>query len=257
GHLNQLLGRAHNTLYMSRSARPAGIVTFYRETYPRIFRETLPCTAAALALFLVAMAAGWSITLHDPAFPGYVLDGRMIDTIERREMWTHGILAIKPIASSRITTNNLTVCFTAVAAGITAGLGTAFIMLNNGLLMGVIGAACWRSGMSLSLWSFVAPHGALELPAIFIAGGAGLLLGRAILFPGRLPRRAALRHQGGRAVKLAVGAVPLLLLAGLVEGFVSPTAIPASLKFLIGLTGAGLLGLYLISAGRIKAGSAP
>ena len=71
------------------------------------------------------------------------------------------------------------------------------MLMMNGVMIGVIGAACWQAGMSLQLWSFVAPHGALELPAIFIAGGAGLLLGRGLLFPGELPRREALTFYGG------------------------------------------------------------
>ena len=74
------------------------------------------------------------------------------------------------LASSGIMTNNLAVSFTAFAMGITAGLGTIYMMTTNGLLLGVISTACWQSGITLELWSFVAPHGVLELPAIFIAG---------------------------------------------------------------------------------------
>jgi uncharacterized membrane protein SpoIIM required for sporulation len=103
----------------------------------------------------------------------------MMETIERREMWTHSIVTIKPVASSGIMTNNLSVAFAMFAMGITAGLGTIWMMVVNGLMIGVIGAATWRAGMALQLWSFVAPHGVLELPAIFIAGGAGLDRSRA------------------------------------------------------------------------------
>jgi len=98
-------------------------------------------------------------------------------------MWTDSIVTIKPLASSAILTNNLSVSFATFALGITAGVGTIYMMLLNGLLIGVIGSACWREGMSLSLWSFVAGHGVLELPAIFIAGGAGLGIARGLLFP--------------------------------------------------------------------------
>ena len=82
--------------------------------------------------------------------------------------------------------------------------------------------ACWQNGMSLSLWSFVAPHGVLELPAIFIAGGAGLLLARGLLFPGWLPRREALRRSAAEAGRLVLGIFPLLVVAGTTEGFFSP-----------------------------------
>jgi uncharacterized membrane protein SpoIIM required for sporulation len=255
-YLNQLLGRAHNLIY-SGSVPRRGLLTFYTETFPQVFRATWRYTFAATALFLVGAAAGTALALADPGFQRFVLGGDMMDTIERREMWTHGILAVKPLASSAITTNNLSVSFAAFAMGVTAGLGTAWIMIFNGVLIGVIGVACLRAGLAVSLWSFVAPHGALELPAIFIAGGAGLVLGRGLLDPGTLPRREALAESGGRAIRLLLGVIPLLIVAGLIEGFVSPEPIPAATKFVIGASMFVLLVLYLVRAGRGGATAAP
>jgi uncharacterized membrane protein SpoIIM required for sporulation len=103
--------------------------------------------------------------------------------------------------------------------------------------------------MAGQLWSFVAPHGALELPAIFIAGGAGFVLARAILAPATSPPRR-LAEAGGTAVRLFLGVVPLLVIAGVIEGFVSPTPIPASVKFSIGASLFALLVIYLSRAGR-------
>jgi len=252
GYLNQLLGRAHNLIYMGRRARPGGILEFYRSVFPRIFRETFNYTLAAFAVFLGATVAGFLICLADPAFQRFFLGPRMSDTIERREMWTHSILTIKPLASSFITTNNLTVSFTTFALGISGGLGTLYMMATNGLLMGVIAAACWQAGMGLQLAEFVAPHGVLELPAIFIAGGGGLLIARGLLFPGSLPRRDALVVYGGQGVRLALGIVPMLLVAGVIEAFLSPSFVPAAAKFLFACAVFGLFVLYVTQAGRIK-----
>ena len=247
-YLNQLLGRAHNLIYMGRRDHPGGIVRFYRETYPQIFRATLPYTVAAFAVFLAAGVCGLLVSLYDPTFSRYLLGGPMSDTIERRQMWTHSILTIKPLASSAIMTNNLMVAFTTFALGISAGLGTIYMMFLNGLLFGVITTACWQAGMALEFWSFVAPHGVLELPAIFIAGGAGLLIARGLLFPGLLPRRASLAHAGGQAVRLLLGTIPLLVIAGVIEAFISPTHIPASTKLVFALAMATLLAFYLTRA---------
>jgi uncharacterized membrane protein SpoIIM required for sporulation len=118
-------------------------------------------------------------------------------------------------------------------------------MLFNGLMIGVIGTACYRAGMSIPLWSFVAPHGALELPAIFIAGGAGLLLARGIIAPGALSRREALAESGGASIRLLLGVFPLLVIAGLIEGFVSPTPLDPAIKFVIGAAMLVLLTFYV------------
>ena len=182
----------------------------------------------------------------------------MVETIDRHEMWTHSIVGIKPLASSAIMTNNMSVGFTTFALGITGGIGTIYMMAFNGLLMGVIGMACWFSGMSLQLWSFVAPHGVLELPAIFIAGGAGLRIAQGLLFPGILPRRESLSRSGLEAVKLLLGTIPILIIAGLIEAFVSPTAMAMSLKFSMAAALFVLLAVYLFGMARqAKADSVP
>lgn len=256
-YLNQLLGRAHSVIYSASRRRSRGVIAFYARTFPQVFRQSWRYSFAATAIFLLGAIGGAAVCARDPGFERYFLGGAMMDTIERREMWTHSILAVKPLASSRILTNNLSVSFAAFAMGITAGIGTAWMMLLNGLLMGVIGAACARAGMTVALWSFVAPHGSLELPAIFIAGGAGLLLGKALLAPGTIPRRDALRLHAATAVRLLLGVIPLLVIAGLVEGFVSPVAVGPAPKFAIGASLFALLLLYLLRAGRPPGRPAP
>ena len=245
-YLNQLLGRAHNLIYMGRRANRRGVWTFYKDIYPAIFRETFADTFAAFVLFLAAAFAGVLMGLADPSFTRHFLGPQMVDSIERHEMWTHSIVTVKPMASSAILTNNISVALSTFALGITAGIGTVWMMLLNGLMMGVVGVACWREGMSLPLWSFVAAHGVLELPAIFIAGGAGLGIAKGLLFPASLPRRESLVRAGGRSVRLLLGTIPMLIVAGVVEGFVSPSDLPYQLKFLLAAALATMLALYLM-----------
>ena len=249
-YLNQLLGRAHNTIYAGQKKTLAGILEFYAKEYPRMFRRFLPYTAAATAIFVIGTITGVLVTLSNPEFMRSFLGPAMVSTIERHEMWTHSVVSMKPQASSAIMTNNLSVSFVTFAAGITAGIGTLYMLFFNGMMMGVISAACGLNQMSLSLWSFVAPHGVLELPSIFIAGGAGLRLAQALLFPGLLSRRDSLAEGGKDAVRLLVGVIPLLIIAGTIEGFFSPTSTPASMKFLLATAlFAGLL-MYLFGAAR-------
>jgi uncharacterized membrane protein SpoIIM required for sporulation len=249
-YLNQLLGRAHNLIYMGRRSRPGGIIKFYRETFPQIFHDTLPYTLTAAAIFFALAAVGMVMAVIDPSFQRYLLGSEMMATIEKHQMWTQSIVTVKPLESSAIMTNNLSVSFTTFALGITGGLGTIWMLALNGLLFGVVNAACWQVGMSQQLLSFVAPHGVIELPAIFIAGGGGLLIAKGLLFPGTLPRRASLVLEGGRAVRLVVGIIPMLIVAGTIEGFVSPSDLPVSLKYTLA---AGMFGLLLLYVKRKSA----
>jgi uncharacterized membrane protein SpoIIM required for sporulation len=241
-HLNQLLARAHEIVYSGRKTRITDIWRFFSEEYPRIFRRLLPFTTASLAIFLGGALLGSLLTLARPEFERHLLGPYMIDTIERHEMWTHSVTSMAPQASSAIMTNNLGVTFATFAAGITAGLGTLYMIGWNGILLGVIGTACHKAQMSVQLWSFVAPHGSLELPAIVIAGGAGLRLAWGLLFPGIYRRGHSLSLGGAEAVRLIGGVIPMLIVAGILEGFFSPSAAPVWLKFVSsGVLFSGLL----------------
>ena len=145
--------------------------------------------------------------------------------------------------SSRIMTNNIKVSFTAFALGITFGLGTFAVLFYNGAILGIIGAQFLRWQLSLRFWALILPHGVMELTAIFIAGGAGYLLGGALLAPGERTRRNALVEGGKRAIRLILGIIPLLVLAGIIEGFVSPLRIlPHGLKLVF----AAATGIFLL-----------
>jgi len=248
-YLNQLLGQAHNVIYAGRRSDPWGILRFYATTFPQTFRRMLPYTTAAFAMFLAGAVAGGLLTFKLANFARFFLGAQMMDTIEHRQMWTHSVVSIAPLASSSIMTNNISVSFATFAMGMTAGIGTLYMMVFNGLLLGVIGAACWQSGMSVQLWSFVAPHGVLELPAIFIAGGAGLRVAHGILFPGYLPRKESIARAGQEAVRLALGCLPILIVAGIIEGFVSPSSLPVMTKFLLAMLLFAAFVLYLARTG--------
>jgi uncharacterized membrane protein SpoIIM required for sporulation len=159
-------------------------------------------------------------------------------------------VTVAPMASSAIMTNNLTVSFVTFASGIAFGIGTFFYLYLNGMMLGVISAACHQYGMSLALWSFVAPHGSLELPAILIAGGAGFRLGYSMLFPGSLRWRDSVAQGGIEATRLVSGVIPMLMIAGTLEGFFSPSHAAPAIKFAVGGVLFTLLLLWLFRSLR-------
>jgi uncharacterized membrane protein SpoIIM required for sporulation len=254
-YLNQLVSRAHNYIYSGQKLSPATVWEFLAHGYPRIFRRLLPYTTAALLLFLAGALLGALVTLARPAFVHAMLGPEMIDKIEHHQMWTDSVLTAKPQASSAIMTNNIGVCFYTFASGIIAGLGTIYLLVTNGVNIGVVGVACGQHHMALSLWSFVAAHGALELPAIFISGGAGLRLAAGLLFPGMMRRKDALALAGSESVRLISGTIPMLIIAGCLEAFLSPTNAPVALKFAVCLFLLTGLGFWLSEGGRQQARS--
>jgi uncharacterized membrane protein SpoIIM required for sporulation len=175
-----------------------------------------------------------AFTLADPRFAAPILGPRIMNGIERHQMWTQSIVSVAPQTSSFIMTNNLSVSFSAFAGGILFGAGSFYILFTNGLMLGAVVVACERAGMSVPLWSFMSPHGSLELPAIVIAGAAGLCLGRGMLFPGIHPWKDSVAQAGARAVRLVSGTIPMLFVAGCLEGFFSPSSAPVWLKFTVG-----------------------
>ena len=251
-YLNRLVSRAHNFIYSGRRMSPRSVWRFIAYEYPRVFRRLLPYTSTAFFVFLAGVVLGVLLTRVRPDFMHVMLGPQMIDKIEHHKMWTDSILTAKPQASSKIMTNNIAVCFYTYAGGIFAGLGAIFLMFTNGINMGVVTTACTQHHMSLSIWSFVASHGALELPSIFISGGAGLRLASGLLFPGMLRRRDALALAGSESIRLLSGTIPMLVIAGILEAFLSPTHAPLALKFSVSailLTG---LCLWLSEGGREK-----
>jgi len=187
----------------------------------------------------------------DDNFADRIAPGIRQDIASHRN-WTERINKANPLESTSIQKNNITVTFYAFAGGVLVGIGTLLVMLYNGLLLGMVITLCIR----YRFWDvpiFISAHGAIELTAIFIAGGAGLLIGKALLMPGDLRRIDALVENGRLAIKLILGCIPMLLIAGLIEGFVSPAHIPPVFKFSVSVLSALVMTLYFLKRDARKA----
>jgi uncharacterized membrane protein SpoIIM required for sporulation len=256
--VNQLLARAHHIIYSSRRKGFRKIFDFLRDGYPAIVQRQFRYVLLSLAIMLAGGALGTVLTLARPEFMRHMLGPEMVDTIEQHKMWTGSIVGLEPAASSAIMTHNLTVCFAAFAGGIVFGFGPIWSMFFNGLLLGVIGVACQQHGMAVDLWSFVAPHGSLELPSIILSGAAGLRLARGVVFPGLYRWRDSIALAGVEATRMVAGIIPLLVIAGTLEGFFSPSAAHVWLKFTVGGTLFALLLMWLFRpVGAVRQPSEP
>jgi len=253
-YLNQLVARAHAVVYRGEPMAYNRLLRFARAGFPRAYRQALPFILIATLLFVLpALVAGLS-TAWQPEAARWMLPAdaqHLIPDIERQELWTDIPIQERPYASTFIMQNNIKVAFLAFGSGVLAGLFTIWIMVLNGLIIGGITGLTAHYGVGFELWTFVIGHGVIELSMIFVAGGSGLMLGWAVIHPGLLSRRDALTVAARRAVRLVIGCVPLLVVAGLIEGFISPAeSIPWPVKWGVGLGSGLLLYGYLLLAGR-------
>jgi uncharacterized membrane protein SpoIIM required for sporulation len=243
-YLNHLVARAHGAIYRSESSGFGVFVSFFRYEFPAVFRKTFRYTLASFLIFFLPFAFAFVINFFDESFADRVAP-QLKQQIMAHDNWTDMINDANPVFSSLIQVNNIQVTFLAFAGGVLAGLGTLYVMANNGLSIGLVMGLC----VFYKHWDiliFVAAHGVIELTAIFIAGGAGLLIGTALLMPGELKRIDALITNGLLAVKLILGCIPMLLIAGLIEGFISPARISPSYKFSVSAVSALLLIAYFL-----------
>jgi uncharacterized membrane protein SpoIIM required for sporulation len=251
-YLNSLVIRAHGRIYRADAQGGRRIRDFFARDFPLAFRRTWRYTATAFGVFLLFTAIAFFGTRHDPDFSEFagVDPFWRAENIETHRHWWESANKANQIASSQIFTNNIRVTFYAFALGAMLGVGTLYVMAFNGANFGAIVALTYRAGFGNALLGFVVGHGVIELSCIFIAGGAGLLIGTALLMPGDLSRGDALKSRGMEAVRLIIGCVPLLVVAGIIEGFISPTPISPVIKIGIGVITGIALYSYLFLAGR-------
>lgn len=251
-YLNGLVGRAHAHIYQGEPLRRRHLIDFYRQTFPQLYRDLLPYTTLAFGLFLLPALITFLLVWRNPDLI-YVLEGPgiadLVSKVEEGRLWTEIAPSVRSAASSFILTNNIQVTFLTFAGGITAGLFSAWIVLSNGLHLGAIFGLLQYHGLSLGLGEFVVAHGFIELSVIFVAGGCGLYMGDGLIRPGLQSRRAALIERGQLSVRIILGCVPLLVLAGLIEGFISPSALPWPVKLAVGLFTGGALHYYWLRVG--------
>ena len=254
--VNQLCSNAYGAIYQPPRERVAAVTGFFRRGFPTALRAELRFVAVSALLFWLGAALGALVVSFEPTGAALLVPSGIREAVADHRMWTDNLLSVMPpgFAASWILTNNLSVTIATFALGITLGLGTALILVSNGVQLGAVAALCVREGMGWPLLSFVGAHGVVELSEIIIAGAAGLMIGHAIIDPGELPRGAFVKQRATQAVKLVVGCAPFLALIGVVEGFVSPGDLfPGPFKVALGLALGGLLWAYLLLAGRAPA----
>lgn len=258
--LERAVGAGHNLLYRPAERSWRLLRGWLTHGFPALVRRRWRPIALASACFYLPALVTFAALRADPTLARDLVPAVLMARAEEaqaKEARGEGYVEVPGIAmptlASRLISNNVQVTFTAFAGGVLAGVGSFLVMVFNGVHLGSTAALFANLGVAMHLWTFVLPHGVVELTAICIAGGAGFLLGSAILLPGRLTRRQALVERGREAVSLIGGTTMLLVIAGLIEGFVSPSELPREAKLAFAAVVALVLVLYLAAAGRGRA----
>jgi uncharacterized membrane protein SpoIIM required for sporulation len=249
--LNQLCAQAYGEIYRSRADRPAAIRAFFTRDFPQAVREELRYVAWAAGLMAFGVVLGALTVAVAPQGVALFVPEHLQEIVRRGELWTDRLDGSSSAIAVEILTNNLRVTFLAFGAGISWGIGTIGTLVFNGLSIGGLLTFTFQHGVGWRLLEFMAAHGPVELSVISLTGGAGLMIGHALIDPGERPRGEALRERAGKAVRIVLGCAPFLALIGVVEGFISPGLLfPALAKAAVGIgLGSGFWG-YLLRAGR-------
>lgn len=258
GRLTRLVARARSAVVGARKATWRDAAGFFTTSFPAACYRTRYWWGPTAVVFVLAVGLiGWWIAANPE------VQATIAAPAELREMTRPGgayeaYYSSSPAAafSAEVWTNNVQVALISLAFGALLGLPVLWVLLQNAINVGT-GVGLMASADRLdSFMGLILPHGLLELTAVFVAAGVGLRLGWTVIDPGRRTRRVALAEEGRAAIGMAIGLVGVLLIAGLIEGFVTPSGLPTWARIAIGVVAELVFLVYVFLLGRraVRAG---
>lgn len=254
-YLNSLVIRAHGQIYRADSQGTRIIREFFGRDLPRTFRRNSRYMVVAFSVFAFFALFGFIATWIDTDFTHFVMLSGITSEITSGNEWWLRLNEANQIGATSILSNNILVTFRVFALGALLGIGAFYDLAFEGARLGSVFAACYKLNPAFgnSLASFVVGHGVIELSCIFFCGGAGMMIGYAIINPGDLTRAQALKKKGVEAAKIVIGCACFLVIAGFIEGFVSPSALPPLAKVAVGVGSGLMMYSYLFFTARQEA----
>ncbi|NLM57958.1 MAG: stage II sporulation protein M [Clostridium sp.] len=244
-YLNRLVASAHSYIYTTKKSNIKNLIRFLTVEFPLIIKANMKAFIISSGLFLVAVLASFVFTListdNAVAFVSeeYIQHVLESDVNAPRDSWDPAVY------SNFILTNNIKVGILAFAFGVSFGLGTCYILIQNGFLLGALAALYNIKNADFLFWSLILPHGILELFAIFVCGAAGIKMGYSLVNPGQYSRKDSFILRSKTALKMVLGTIPIFIIAGFIEGYITPLPISGIIKYIFALLTLVLLILYI------------
>ena len=250
-YLNNLASALHNKIYRNKREKWTRVITFWTQEIPQTMHDARRELFVSFLIFIVSVAVGVISTVGDPDFVRLILGNSYVD------MTLDNIANGEPMAvyngSSEvpmflgITLNNIMVSFNCFAMGILTSFGTGYMLFTNGVMLGSFQTFFFQHDLLWESMLAVWLHGTLEIWAIIVAGAAGLALGNGWLFPGTYSRMESFRRGAKRGVKIVIGTIPVFIMAGFIEGFITRhTGLPDALRLGLIFTSLAFILFYYI-----------
>jgi len=251
-YLNSLVIRAHGKIYRAESQGTSLLWKFFAEELPQTFRRNWIYMGVAGGIFFVFAIFGFVATWINTDFTHFVGLSGITDNIAANNQWWKSLNDANQVGAGFILSNNILVSIRAFALGALFGVGAVYDIAFFGAHVGSAFGASYRLDpvFGNELAGFVVGHGVIEISTVFFCGGAGMMIGYAMINPGDLTRAQALKKKGLEAARIVIGCACFLVIAGIIEGFLSPSDLPAIVKVATGV-GTGLaMYAYLALAGH-------
>ena len=242
-YLNQLIGTSHNYVFVREEKGLTGFLHYVTTGFPLAIRNFRGYINASAAIFIAASIFAYVLVLTDPVYGSFFFPGVTVYDLNLDP--TNGGAWAYPLFASFIATNNIRVSFLAFALGATGGVGTAYVLFYNGLIVGALAGIVTAGGGSLArFFAMILPHGFIELSAIFITGAAGLMIGKGMLIPGQLSRKDSTIKYAKSAAYFIPGIIIMLIIGALIEGFFTPMGVDYRWKLVFSFMKLGLMVAY-------------